>query len=75
LSIPNYYAPIVRPDAMNVTFLDRDGKEHRQEFDGMLARVIQHEVDHLDGKLFIDYLSKLKQNMAIKKVKKLKAST
>ena len=70
LSIPSYFAPIMRPEAINVTYLDRDGKEHKREFDDMLARVIRHEVDHLDGKLFIDYLSKLKQNMAIKKVKK-----
>jgi peptide deformylase len=70
LSIPEYYAEVERPAKVRVAFIDRDGKPQEIEADGLLATVIQHEVDHLDGKLFIDYLSKLKRDMVIKKFTK-----
>jgi len=67
LSIPEFYAEIERPGEITVRYLDRDGARHEKRFDGLLATVIQHEVDHLDGKLFIDYLSRLKRDRVIKK--------
>jgi peptide deformylase len=70
LSIPEYYAEVERPAKVRVSYIDRDGKPQEMEADGLLATVIQHEVDHLDGKLFIDYLSKLKRDMVIKKFAK-----
>ncbi|MEO1066617.1 MAG: peptide deformylase [Pseudomonadota bacterium] len=72
LSIPDYYADVERPAEVIVKFLDRDGKENELKADGLLATCIQHEVDHLDGVLFIDYLSKLKRDRVIKKFTKLK---
>ena len=71
LSIPEYYAEVERPATLRVRFLDRDGKQREIDAAGVLATCIQHEVDHLDGKLFIDYLSKLKRDMVIKKFTKL----
>jgi len=70
LSIPEYYAEVERPAELRVRFLDRDGKSHEIEAKGVLATCIQHEVDHLNGKLFIDYLSKLKRDMVIKRFTK-----
>ena len=70
LSIPEYYAEVERPAELRVRFLDRDGKPREIEAKGVLATCIQHEVDHLNGKLFIDYLSKLKRDMVIKKFNK-----
>ncbi|MEH6444624.1 MAG: peptide deformylase [Oceanospirillaceae bacterium] len=70
LSIPGYYADVERFTHVIVTALDRDGKEIRIESDDFLAIAMQHEVDHLKGKLFIDYLSPLKKKMALKKAKK-----
>jgi len=70
LSIPEYYAEVERPAKVRVKFLDRDGKEHEMEAEGLLATCIQHEVDHLDGKLFIDHLSKLKRDMVVRKFSK-----
>jgi peptide deformylase len=70
LSIPEYYAEVERPAKIRVAYIDRDGKPQEMDADGLLATVIQHEVDHLDGKLFIDYLSKLKRDMVIKKFAK-----
>ncbi len=70
LSIPEYYAEVERPAACVVEYVDRDGKEQVMEADGLLATCVQHEVDHLDGKLFIDYLSKLKRDMVIRKFTK-----
>lgn len=72
LSIPEYYAEVERPAEVVVKFLDRDGKEQELKADGLLATCIQHEVDHLDGVLFIDYLSRLKRDRVIKKFAKLK---
>ncbi len=70
LSIPEYYAEVERPARLRIRFLDRDGKQREIDAKGVLATCIQHEVDHLDGKLFIDYLSKLKRDMVIKKFNK-----
>ncbi len=70
LSIPEYYAEVERPAKIRVAYIDRDGKPQEIEADGLLATVLQHEIDHLDGKLFIDLLSKLKRDMVIKKFAK-----
>ncbi len=70
LSIPEYFAEVERPASVRVAYLDRDGKPHEIEANGIMAVVLQHEIDHLDGKLFIDYLSKLKRDMVIKKFTK-----
>lgn len=67
LSIPDYYAEIERPAEITVQYVDRDGKQQEMVCDDILATVVQHEVDHLDGKLFIDYLSRLKRDRVIKK--------
>ncbi len=72
LSVPNQFAEISRPDKCNVKFLDYDGNEKILEAEGLLATCIQHEMDHLEGVLFIDYLSKLKKGMIIKKLSKQK---
>ena len=71
LSIPDYYAEVERPAEVRVKFLDRDGKEHEVAADGLLATCLQHELDHLNGVLFIDHISKLKRDMVMKKFKKL----
>ena len=71
LSIPDYYAEIERPAAIKVKYYDLSGKEQFIEADGLMATCLQHEIDHLNGVLFIDYLSKLKQNMVIKKFTKM----
>ena len=70
LSIPEYYAEVERPASVRVAYLDRDGKRQELEASGVLAICLQHEIDHLDGKLFIDHLSKLKRDMVIKKFAK-----
>jgi peptide deformylase len=70
LSIPEYYAEVERPASVRVRFLDREGKRQEMEANGILATCLQHEIDHLDGKLFIDYLSKLKRDMVIKRFTK-----
>ena len=71
LSIPDYYAEVERPAKVRVRHLDRDGKQHEVEVDGLLATCLQHEIDHLNGVLFIDHISKLKRDMVVKKFKKL----
>ena len=70
LSIPEQYADIERPVAVKVKYLDETGKAHEIDADGFLATVIQHEIDHLDGVLFVDYLSSLRRNMLVKKAQK-----
>ena len=70
LSIPDYYAEVERPAAIKVRHLDRDGKEQLTEADGLLATCLQHEIDHLNGVLFIDHISKLKREMVIRKFTK-----
>jgi peptide deformylase len=70
LSIPDYYAEVERPARVTVKHLDRNGKEQLTEADGLLATCVQHEIDHLNGVLFIDYISRLKREMVIKKFTK-----
>lgn len=70
LSIPDYYAEVERPAVITVKHLDRDGKEQTIEADGLLATCLQHEIDHLNGVLFIDHISKLKRDMVIRKFTK-----
>ena len=72
LSVPNQFAEIERPNSCEVEYLDYDGKKSEMNASGLLATCIQHEVDHLNGVLFIDYLSKLKKDMIIKKLVKHK---
>ena len=72
LSVPNQFAEIDRPSKCEVEYLDYNGEKHLLKADGLLATCIQHEMDHLEGILFIDYLSKLKKSMIIKKLSKLK---
>ncbi len=72
LSIPDIYAMITRPDAVRVRYLDREGREVEHRFDGVQATCVQHEIDHLNGKLFIDYLSPMRRQMITGKMKKLK---
>ena len=74
LSVPGQFAEINRPDKCKVKYLDYDGKEKILDAQGLLATCIQHEMDHLEGILFIDYLSKLKKGMIIKKLSKHKKS-
>lgn len=70
LSIPDYYAEVERPASVTVKSLDRDGKEQLTEADGLLATCLQHEIDHLNGILFIDHISRLKREMVIKRFTK-----
>ena len=70
LSVPDQYAEIDRPDSILARWLDRDGKVHEEEIEGMLATCLQHEMDHLEGVLFIDYLSRLKRDMILRKLAK-----
>jgi peptide deformylase len=70
LSIPEQYAEIERPDVVRACWLDTDGNPQEGEFDGLMSVCLQHEVDHLSGVLFIDYLSRLKRDMIVKKVVK-----
>jgi len=70
LSIPEYLDEVVRPERVKVRFLDLDGKQQEIDADGLLARVMQHEVDHINGILFIDHLSKLKRDRVTKKYAK-----
>jgi peptide deformylase len=70
LSVPGYYEEVERAEHIRVRFLDRDGKEQEMEARGLLAVCIQHEIDHLDGKLFVDYLSEAKRQRIRKKLEK-----
>ena len=72
LSVPDYFAEVDRPKYCEVEYLDYNGKNKILEADGLLATCIQHEMDHLEGILFIDYLSKLKKTMIVKKLSKRK---
>lgn len=71
LSIPDYFANVERPATITVEYLNLDGKQITTEASGLLATCLQHEIDHLDGVLFIDYISKLKRDMVIRKFTKL----
>ena len=72
LSVPNFFAEVDRPKKCDVEYLDYDGKKKILNAEGLLATCIQHEMDHLEGILFIDYLSKLKKTMIVKKLSKEK---
>jgi peptide deformylase len=72
LSVPEMYADVVRPSVITAKWLDRDGNEHVERLDGLLATCLQHEMDHLEGILFIDHLSRLKRDMLLKKLAKLR---
>ncbi|MGC1666443.1 MAG: peptide deformylase [Bradyrhizobium sp.] len=70
LSIPEYYEEVERPAKVRVRFMDIDGKVHEEDAEGLYATCIQHEIDHLNGVLFVDYLSKLKRDRVLKKFSK-----
>ena len=70
LSVPEHYGQVTRPSAVRVRYLDRQNEIRELEADGLLATVVQHEMDHLDGILFIDHLSALKRNMILRKLTK-----
>ena len=70
LSVPDIYAEVERPAACRVRWQDLDGTVHEEAMEGLMATCIQHEMDHLEGVLFIDHLSRLKRNMALKKLEK-----
>ena len=72
LSLPGHFAEIERPEECHIKYIDYDGKKKEMKANGLLATCVQHEIDHLNGKLFIDYLSKLKKDMIIKKLVKHK---
>jgi len=72
LSIPEQYAEVTRPKEVEVSWIDRDGKLQKQGFDGLWATCVQHEIDHLNGKLFIDYLGAMKRQMITRRMQKLK---
>ncbi|ADC72763.1 peptide deformylase [Thioalkalivibrio sp. K90mix] len=75
LSVPGFYEKVQRADRIRVRALGRDGEPFELDIDGLLAVCIQHEIDHLDGKLFVDYLSSLKRNRIRKKLEKQGART
>ncbi|MDQ8755030.1 peptide deformylase [Sphingosinicella sp. LHD-64] len=75
LSVPDQYAEVMRPDRVRARWLDRDGKQHEAWIDGLLAVCLQHEIDHLNGVLFIDHLSRLKRDMIMKKLVKARRET
>jgi peptide deformylase len=68
LSLPNQFADVTRPQAVRLRYRDEQGHEHELAADGLLARCVQHELDHLDGVLFVDHLSALKRNMIMRKL-------
>lgn len=72
LSIPEQYADVTRPAEVDVRWIDRDGNEQNETFSKLWATCVQHEIDHLDGKLFIDYLKPLRRQMITRKMTKLK---
>ncbi len=70
LSVPDQYAEVERPARIKLRYLDYNGQSHEEDMDGLLATCIQHEMDHLEGILFIDHLSKLKRDMLLRKLQK-----
>ena len=72
LSIPDQFADVTRPAEVEVRWLDLDGVEHQEGFGGLWATCVQHEIDHLDGKLFIDYLGAMKRQLITRRMQKLK---
>ncbi len=74
LSIPEIYADIDRPSTCTVRYQDLEGETHEEPLEGLMATCLQHEMDHLEGIVFIDHLSRLKRSMALKKLKKMRAA-
>jgi len=72
LSLPEHYSDVTRPAKVRIRYLDRDGKPQELEAEGLLATALQHEIDHLDGVLFVDHISKLKRNVILRKLQKTK---
>ncbi|MDH3737936.1 MAG: peptide deformylase [Alphaproteobacteria bacterium] len=72
LSLPDHFAEVERPSEVRIRYLDENGKTQEMDADGLLAACVQHEMDHLEGILFVDYLSPLKRNIILRKMKKLK---
>ena len=72
LSIPEQFADVERPEEVGVRWMDRDGRMQEDQFSGLWATCVQHEIDHLNGKLFIDYLTPLKRQLITRKMEKLK---
>ena len=72
LSIPEHFAEITRPELVQVEWVDLDGKQHSEEFNGLKSTCVQHEIDHLNGKLFIDYLGPMKRQLITRKMQKFK---
>lgn len=72
LSLPEIYADVDRPASCTVEYQDLDGNHHKEHLTGMMATCLQHEMDHLEGIVFIDHLSRLKRNMMLKKLKKIR---
>ncbi len=70
LSLPDHYSDVVRPARVKVRYLDRDGQQQEMACEGLLATCVQHEIDHLDGILFVDHISALKRNMILRKLLK-----
>ncbi len=75
LSVPGVYAEVRRPERVQVHYLDAEGSSHTEEFTGLMARVVQHEIDHLDGMLFVDRLSKLRRVLLTRKLAESRESS
>jgi peptide deformylase len=75
LSLPEHFAEVTRPARVKIAYLDRNNERREIEADGMLACCVQHEIDHLDGKLFVDHISRLKRDMILRKLQKQKRLT
>ena len=72
MSLPEHYAEVTRPEKVRIKFLDRNGEERETEASGLLSTCIQHEMDHLDGILFVDHLSNLRRSLILRKLQKFK---
>ena len=72
LSLPEHYADVIRPESITLRYLDENNKMLEMDADGILATCLQHEIDHLEGILFVDHISALKRNMILRKLKKVK---
>ncbi len=72
LSLPEHFAEVTRPDEIKISYLDRDGKKQQLQAEGILSTCIQHEMDHLEGVLFVDHISAVRRNMILRKLKKLR---
>ena len=73
LSLPTIYYNVERPKTISIKYLDEKGNKQSINADGLLARCIEHEIDHLEGKIFTDYISPLKRKLALSKLKKIKS--